>query len=87
MTGKGGTVTVDADLFLQLLDELAELEQRLRSLGLKGFNLSGKFTTSSPARREKKDESEAMPLGLDISDIEWKRSNKQGGGAAGPSDG
>ena len=40
MTGKGGTVTFDADEYLRLLDEfadrsieLADLEKRLRALG------------------------------------------------------
>jgi hypothetical protein len=38
----------------------------------------------SPARRKKKAESEAMDLDLDISGIEWKKSNRDGGGHAGP---
>ncbi len=31
-----------------------------------------------------KDEKPAMPIDIDISEIEWKLSNKDGGGPAGP---
>lgn len=84
---KGGRVTFDAEEYLVLLDELADLEKRLRSLGQKGFNTSGQTPRPPSPAKKKRDESEAMRLDLDISGIEWKRSNKAGGGAAGPGDG
>ena len=82
-----GTITIDADRYLEILDRLQTLEGELRKLGHKGFNASGKTRSPNSSRREKKDESEAMVLDIDISGIEWKRSNKTGGGAAGPNDG
>ena len=85
--GNRGTITIDADMYLELLDRLQALEDELRKLGHTGFNISGKTTSPSPVRWEKKDESEAMQLDIDISGIDWKRANKAGGGAAGPSDG
>lgn len=83
-----GTINIDADRYLELLDKLQGLEAELRKLGHTGFNASG--TTTPPprqSRKDSKDESLAMSLDLDISGIEWKRSNKQGGGAAEPNDG
>lgn len=87
MTKKGGTVTLDADEFLNILDELANLEKRLRALGREGYKIDGVTPEpKSPASREEK-EQDAMPLEIDISGIDWRRSNKAGGGAAGPGDG
>ncbi len=37
--------------------------------------------------KELSHESEAMPLDIDISGVDWRRSNKAGGGVAGPGDG
>jgi len=85
--GNSGTITIDADRYLELLDRLQALEDELRKLGHTGFNTPGKTTTLSSAKREKKDQSDAMILDIDISGIDWKRANKAGGGAAGPSDG
>ena len=82
-----GTVTVDADLFLKLLDELDELEQRLRSLGSSGFNGSGRGKTTRPENKPKENDKPAMVVDLDISGIEWKKANRDGGGPAGPNDG
>lgn len=83
MTNKGGTVTFDAEEYLKLLDEMTALEKRLRNLGREGYKVDGMTTKpSSPASREK--EEEAMEIDLDISGIEWKLSNRDGGGLAGP---
>lgn len=88
MSSKGGRVTLDADEFLNILDELANLEKRLRNLGREGYKIDNITTRpSSPASQEKKDESEAMQLSIDISGIDWRRSNKAGGGAADLGDG
>jgi len=85
VSNKGGTVTLDAEEYLQLLDEMAKLEKRLRALGRGGYK-SDKVTTrpSRPASREKKEEPDAMELDIDISGIEWRLSNRDGGGPAGP---
>ena len=85
-----GTITIDADRYLELLDRLQTLEDNLRKLGHKGFNASPRPSTSPAPRQPRndpKDESPAMSLDLDISGIEWKRSKKAGGGVAGPGDG
>jgi len=82
-----GTVTFDADEYLELLDELTDLEKRLRSLGSKGFNGSGRGKTTSPANKPKENDKPTMVVDLDISGIEWKKSNRDGGGPAGPNDG
>lgn len=77
---KGGTVTFDADEYLELLDELTDLEKRLRNLGKDGYNFKGSTTKPpSPARREKA-ESEAMEIQLDISGIDWQTKDKQPAG-------
>ena len=56
MTG-GGKVVVDAGEYLELLDEMANLEKRLRNLGKEGYKGDGITTrSSSPASREKKEE-------------------------------
>lgn len=84
VTGKGGTVTFDAKEYLQLLDDMAKLEKKLRNLGKDGYNFRGSTPgLAGPASREKKEE-QAMQLDLDISGIDWKLPNNQGGGPAGP---
>ena len=85
MTNKGRTVTFDAEEYLKLLDEMTALEKRLRNLGKEGYKVDGMTTKPSrPASREKKEEEDAMEIDLDISGIEWKLSNRDGGGPAGP---
>ena len=83
MSRSGGKVTVDADRYLELLDELSALEGRLRALGSEGFNVSKTTQPSSPASKKKAEE-KAMDLDIDVSGIEWKKSNRDGGGPAGP---
>lgn len=84
MTGKRSTITLDADEYLRLLNELINLENRLRSVGLAGFN-SGKTTKPQRyAAKEKEDDTDLMEIDLDMSGIEWKLSNRDGGGLAGP---
>ncbi len=46
----------------------------------------GSYAQDDPEPRSREVES-AMKLDLEISGIDWKRSNKQGGGPASPSDG
>lgn len=80
MTPKGGTVTLDADEFLKLLDELEDLEERLRSLGSKGFNGSRKTPRPRPANKPKENDQPAMDIDLDISGIEWQTKDKEPAG-------
>jgi len=83
---KGGTVTLDADEYLKLLDELAELEQRLRSLGSTGFNGSGrgKTTRPDPTRQRKAEKaSEGRPFelrGFNIDAMDWKKKDSSPAG-------
>ena len=84
MTGKRSTFSLDADEYLRLLDELIDLETRLRSVGLAGFNSEKPTQRPKPSMRDPSDESEAIRLDIDISGIEWKLSNRDGGGPAGP---
>ena len=84
MTGKRSTFSLDADEYLRLLDELIDLETRLRSVGLASFNSEKPTPRPKPSMREPSDESEAIRLDIDISGIEWKLSNRDGGGPAGP---
>lgn len=84
MTDNRGTITLDADEYLRLLDELIDLETRLRSVGLAGFNSEKPTQRPKPSMRGPSDESEAMRLDIDISGIQWRLSNRDGGGPAGP---
>ncbi len=84
MTEKKNPITLDADEYLRLLDELIDLETRLRSVGLAGFNSEKPTPCPKPSMRDPSDESEAMVLDIDISGIEWKLSKRAGGGLAGP---
>ena len=90
VTPKGDKVSMPAKEFLAFVDELADLERRMRARGLAGFNGSGKGKTPKPAKQSKPKENDqpaAMTVDLDISGIEWKKSNRDGGGPAGPNDG
>ena len=85
---KGGKMELDAEEYLALIDDYDTLGKRLRALGLKGFDAS--VTTTRPqsqVSRDKKEEIESMFLDIDISGIDWKRSNRDGGGPAEPGDG
>jgi len=79
-----GTVTLQAEDIIKLAEDLEALARRLRDMGVAGFKGTSPRGPPTPPRVNN---TEGMPLGLDISGIEWKRSNKQGGGEAGPSDG
>ena len=83
MTSKGGAVTLRAEDVINLAEDLEALARRLRDMGVTGLQSDSSLGPSSPPGD---DSSEAMPLSMDITGIEWKRSNKQGGGAAGPGD-
>ena len=88
MSGKGGQVVLDAEEYIAILDRLHALEDELRKLGHKGFTTSVTTTRPpSPALRKKKEKTAAMVLDIDISGIEWKRSNRDGGGPAELGDG
>lgn len=74
-----GTVTFDADEYLELLDELTDLEKRLRVLGSKGFN--GTKANPRPASPSRETTAEkAMEIQLDISGIDWQTKDKQPAG-------
>jgi hypothetical protein len=68
---------VDVERYLALLDRLRDLEAGLRDLG------QGGFTSKAP---EKKGEKEVMRLDIYMPVIDWKKSNKAGGGPATDSD-
>ena len=87
MTENKGIITLDADEYRKLLDELIDLQKRLRSVGLAGFNSEKPTPCPKPSMRDPSDESEAMVLDIDISGIEWKLSNRDGGGPAEPNAG
>ena len=73
-----GTINIDADKYLELLDRLQTIESELRQLG------HGGYTTGKTTQRNT-EKTDAMVLdNLDISGIEWKKSNRDGGGVAGP---
>ena len=77
---KGGKIELDADDYLDLLDELSDIESKLRALGSKGFKLS-------TPRESPRDSTESKPIKLDlyIDDIQWTLPKSQGGGPAGKS--
>jgi hypothetical protein len=81
MTQKGGTVTFDAEEYLELLDEFVDLEKRLRSLGSQGFS---SVKTTRPANKPKEYDTPAMVVHIDIRGVEWKTKDRQ---PAEPSDG
>jgi len=83
MTSKGGKVTLQAKDVIKLAENMEALARRLRDMGVTGLQRESSPGPSSPPSD---DSSEAMPLSIDINGIEWKKSNKQGGGTAGQYD-
>ena len=77
--GNSGSITIDADIYLRLLDRLKALEDDLRKLGHGGFTSSGKVQIPDHNGSAKPDEAKAMALDIDISGIEWRLSNRDGG--------
>lgn len=83
IVSKGGVVTLSADKLLEIADKIKTLESELRQLGLSGLDI--KSTTRAPQRQTSK--TEAMPLAFDVSNLDWQKSNRDGGGPAGEMDG
>ncbi len=79
MSGEG-IVTISADRILEMADRMKELESDLRKLGLNGFTTQPSTPTPQPQRPD----AEPMRLEIDVSNLDWKKSNKMGGGPAGP---
>ncbi len=77
-----GVVSISADRLLEIADQLKRVEADLRKLGLNGFTTR----PPTPKPQPQKSDAEAMPLDFDVLSIAWTRSNKAGGGAAGPND-
>lgn len=75
-----GVVTISADRLLEIADQLKRVESDLRKLGMTGFSTQ----PTKPKTQTQKPKSEAMPLDFDIRSLDWKKSNKAGGGPAGP---
>jgi len=81
MSEKGGTVTVDAEEYLKLLDELTDMEKRLRALGSQGFRgAPGDRRDPRPASNPNEKAEPAMVVDLDISGIHWKTKDSQPAG-------
>jgi len=76
----GGVVTVSADRILELADRMKDLESEIRQLGLDGF-MSQPITRAPPRQ---KSNSELMAMQFDLTRLDWKKSNRAGGGDAGP---
>ena len=83
MNSEEGAVTLRAEDVIKLAEDLEALARRLRDMGVTGLQRGSSLGPSSPPGH---DSTEAMPLSIDITGIEWKQSNKQGGGAAGQYD-
>lgn len=82
MKNKGGTSKIDCDEVIEIIDDIR------RSLDSLGRIIADGMTSEPTSSSEEKEEKEAMVLdNLDISGIEWTRSNRAGGGPATPEDG
>lgn len=78
-----GVISIPADQLLQIADRLKDLEADLRMLGLNGL------TTRPPAPRPQRQPTSQnvapTPFNFNVLNLPWTKSNKAGGGAAGPS--
>lgn len=80
MSGEG-VVTISANRLLEIADQLKRVESDLRKLGLNGFSTQ----PPKPRPQPKRSGADAMPVDFHVSFLDWKKSNKMGGGSAGPS--
>ncbi len=77
-----GVVSISADRLLEIADRLKDLEADLRKLGLNGFTTQP--SAPRPPRQPTSQKVEPTPFSFDVLNIPWTKSNKAGGGAAGP---
>lgn len=73
-----GNVTISADRLLAIADELKRVESDLRKLGLDGFTTQPTTPRPTPQRQD----AQPMILEIDVLNMDWKKSNKMGGGPA-----
>lgn len=78
---RSASVTISVEHLLMIADRLRDLESDLRKLGLNGYSVQPPTPTPQPQSPG----AEPMRLEIDISNLDWKKSNKMGGGPAGPS--
>ena len=77
-----GNVTISADRLLDIADRLREVEADLRKLGSEGFGTQP--SAPRPQRQPTRQKVAPTPFNFDVLNIPWTKSNKAGGGAAGP---
>lgn len=78
----GGVVTISADRLLEIADKIKSVETELRQLGLNSFETQ----PATRAPQGQKSETEPMVIEFDVSNLDWTKSNRSGGGHAGPNE-
>ncbi len=72
-----GTITLDAEKYLELLDRLKEVEAELRNFGKGGFTHGS--TTPRNSEKKKNSSQPAMTMDIDVTSIVFKQKKKADG--------